>query len=77
MVRRIRLLDAKSQALNSEGMGNFRGDDNKVEMTLMFGASQRPEDGKPSGEPVRLVWEATTKTRDLTVPVELKDLKLP
>jgi hypothetical protein len=46
-------------------------------MTLMFGPSLRPEDGKTSGEPVRMAWEVPTKTKDLVVPVELKDLKLP
>ena len=54
MTQRIRLYDARGQALETHGLGNSGGSNNQVEMTLMFGPSLRPEDGKTSGEPVRM-----------------------
>lgn len=76
MIARLKVVDAAGQPLDNQGFGSGGGGD-KVELTLTFGQSHRPEDGRQSGDPVRLVWEIPTRTRDVTVPFEFKDLKLP
>jgi hypothetical protein len=76
LVPRLRVLDAAGQPLDQHGFETDGGVDG-VRLTLTFGPSHRPEDGRPSGDPVRLAWEIPTRTREVTVPFEFKDLKLP
>lgn len=73
---RLKVLDAAGQPLDPRGYGST-GRNNEVEMILTFGPSQRPEDGRKSGDPVRVVWEVPTETRDVIVPFEFTDLPLP
>jgi hypothetical protein len=76
--QRLKLLDDRGQALDAAGVEpTANPTDDKIEMTLTFAPSHRPEDNKQSGEPAVLVWDIPTKTRDVTVPFELRDLKLP
>ena len=76
LVPRLRVLDAAGQPLDQHGFESD-GDATSVKLTMTFGQSHRPEDGRQSGDPVRLAWEIPTRTRQITVPFEFKDLKLP
>lgn len=76
MNQRLRLLDAKGLPMESHGVSGGDGNGTTIQFTLNFGRSMQ-DNGQMSGEPVRLVWEIPTKTRDIDVQFELKDLKLP
>jgi hypothetical protein len=71
---RMQVVDAEGIALDHRGMSS-NASNTTIELSLEFGRSTRP-DGKPSGDPTRLVWEVPTRTRNLTVPVEFDDLPL-
>jgi hypothetical protein len=74
--QRLRLLDAKGEPMESHGLAGGDGEGNQLQFTMNFSRSMQ-EDGKLSGEPVRLEWEIPTKSRDIEVIFELKDLKIP
>jgi len=76
--QRLKVLDAKGQPLDHRGYSST-GRNEETEMTLHFGAGHRFADGRaqPTGEPVKLLWEVPTETRDVTVPFEFTDLPLP
>ena len=71
---RMQVLDSDGVALDRRGMSS-NANNTTIELSLEFGRSARP-DGRPSGDPARLVWEVPTRTRNLTVPVEFADLPL-
>jgi hypothetical protein len=71
---RMQILDADGNALDHRGMSTS-ANNAMVDVTLDFARSNRM-DGQPCGDPVRLVWEVPTKTRELTVPIDFKDLPL-
>jgi hypothetical protein len=71
---RMQVLDAEGNALDHRGMSTT-SNNAIVDMTLDFARSVGP-DGRPAGDPVRLVWEVPTKTREITVPIEFRDLPL-
>ena len=48
----------------------------KLEATLNYTRGRFGNVPAP-GEPVKIVWEVPTETRDVTVPFELQDLPLP
>ncbi|MDB5296137.1 MAG: hypothetical protein JWO31_2120, partial [Phycisphaerales bacterium] len=73
---RLRVVDAAGQPLEQQGFGST-GNGSSVEVQLTFAPSHRAEDGRQSGDPARLTWEVPTRTRDVTVPFEFRDLKLP
>ena len=77
MHQRMKVLDESGQALDAAGADTTNAADGKVEMTLTFTPSHRPDDNRQSGEPTRLTWDVPTKTRDVIVPFEIRDLKLP
>lgn len=72
----LKVVDARGQPLDHHGFGS-NGTAGGVEVSISFGASHRPEDGRQSGEPARVVWEIPTKTRVLTVPFEFTDIPMP
>lgn len=69
---RTRLLDATGQAINHRGMRS-RGFNGRIETTLIVG----PCDRRPFGDPVQLIWEITTETKGITLPIELHDIPMP
>jgi len=71
---RMQILDADGHALDHRGMSTS-ANNATVDVTMDFARSNRM-DGQPCGDPVRLVWEVPTKTRELTVPIEFTDLPL-
>jgi hypothetical protein len=75
---RLKVLDAKGQPLEHRGYSST-GRNNETEMTLHFGQGHRFADGQdePTGDPVKLLWEVPTETRDVTIPFEFTDLPLP
>ncbi|QOV87739.1 hypothetical protein [Humisphaera borealis] len=76
IMSQLKVVDSKGQPLDHHGFGSGGGGAG-TEITVSFGTSHRPEDGRQSGEPARVVWEIPTKTRALQVPFEFKDLKMP
>ena len=73
----VKLLDKDGRALSSNGWGTS-SDGQKLEFNWSFGRQQHfgAGEGKP-GEPYRLTWEIPTETREMEVPFEFKDLRLP
>ncbi|HYE19088.1 MAG TPA: hypothetical protein VEA69_11625, partial [Tepidisphaeraceae bacterium] len=74
----VKLLDKDGRALSSNGWGTS-SDGQKLEFNWTFGRQQHfggGDGGKP-GEPYRLTWEIPTETREMEVPFEFKDLRLP
>lgn len=71
---RLQVLDAGGNALDHRGMSTS-SNNAEMDMSLDFARSNGPT-GQLSGDPVRLAWEVPTKTRELTVPIEFKDLPL-
>lgn len=71
---RMQVVDAQGNALDHRGMSTT-SNNAVVDMNLDFARSNGP-DGRPSGDPVRLVWEVPTKTREITVPIDFKNLPL-
>lgn len=71
---RLRILDSAGNALDRRGMSTS-SNNAAMDMSLDFVRSNGVT-GQPSSDPVRLVWEVPTKTRELTVPIEFKDLPL-
>lgn len=76
LMQQLKVVDSRGQPLDHHGYNSNSGQ-NGMEITLTFGPSHRPEDGRQSGDPARIVWEIPTRTRTLTVPFEFKDLKMP
>lgn len=71
---RLQVLDGAGNALDHRGMSTS-SNNATMDLTLDFARSNGPT-GQMSGEPVRLVWEVPTKTRELTVPIDFRDLPL-
>lgn len=71
---RLQILDAQGTPFDHRGMstGSSNG---TMDMTLDYARSTTPT-GQLCGEPARLLWEVPTKTRQITVPIEFKDLPL-
>lgn len=71
---RLKVLDAEGNPLSRRGTSTTVNN-NTVEITLDFFQANRP-DGHLCGPPIRLEWEVPTKTRELTVPINFRDLPL-
>jgi hypothetical protein len=71
---RMQVLDTEGIPLDHRGMSTS-SNNAAIDLTLDFGRSTRP-DGRLSGEPSRVSWEVPTKTRRMSVPIELKDIPL-
>jgi hypothetical protein len=71
---RLQVLDAGGRQLDHRGM-NTSSNNNAADLTLDF-APSNGFDGRPTGQPTRLFWEVPTKTRDINLPIEFKDLPL-
>lgn len=71
---RLQVLDANGNVLDHRGMSTSTNN-TAMDMSLDFARSNNST-GQLSGDPTRLVWEVPTKTRELTVPIEFKDLPL-
>jgi hypothetical protein len=74
LLQQGKLLDAKGQAFNNNGVGGGGG--GRVYTYQMMYSSNGGDDAT-SEAPVKWVLELPTKYRALNVPVELKDLPLP
>ena len=70
----IRLLDAEGRAYQNSG-GGGGGDDGKLQYTINFFA--RNDGGQQPGDPVKLIWEIPTATKEMEVPFEFRDLPIP
>jgi hypothetical protein len=71
---RLQVLDANGASLDHRGMSTS-GNNNSIDLTLEFARSTQP-DGRNSGDPARLVWEVPTSSKEVSVPIDLKDLPL-
>lgn len=71
---RLEVLDVAGNALDRRGMSTS-SNNAAMDMSLDFVRSNNVT-GQISGDPVRLIWEVPVKTRELTVPIEFKDLPL-
>ena len=72
----FRLVDASGRSLarvNASGQG---GGQDQTDVTLHFQRGSLAG-GEVAGEPVKLVWEVATETREIVVPFEFRDLPLP
>src|SRR5205823_14936352 len=74
MQGKLQWLDAAGHPLDRRGSGS-RPAGGDIEITASFARGQRG-DGNQVGEPTKLVWDVPTETRDLTVPIEFKDLDM-
>ncbi len=74
LVAKLRILDAQGRALDHGGSSS-RSTNTDTEMSLQFTQSGPPD--RRSGDPVRLRWEVPIETRDITLPIEFKDLPMP
>ena len=72
--QRLHVYDAAGNELERNGAGD-NVDNNLVTITLEFTKGTTP-DGKPQGPPARLIWDVPTTTRDLTIPIEFKNLNM-
>lgn len=72
----LRLLDDKGRALRTRSFGSTSTDGHRTDYRLVYIAS-RDEDGEPSGDPAKLVWEIPTGTKQRKAKFELKDLPMP
>jgi hypothetical protein len=72
--QRLHVYDADGNELDRNGVGDSI-DNNLVTITLDITKATTP-DGKPQGPPTKLVWEVATSTRDITIPVEFKNLNM-
>jgi len=75
----IALEDADGHRMTTNGWGGGGGGD-EFNFTGQFTRNlMRVNGGRPqkTGQPVRLVWDVPTKVKNITVPVEFKDLPMP
>ena len=71
---RMQVVDAGGNPLDHRGMSSSGGNDG-IDMTIHLGRSPGP-DGRMTGEPARIVWDVPVETRELTIPIDFKDLPL-
>jgi hypothetical protein len=69
-----RLVDADGEALGGVG-GGGGGVADKI--TWNYTLTRDKGNGKQTGEPVKLVWEVPSRTRQVIVPMEFRDIELP
>jgi hypothetical protein len=72
--QRLHVYDAAGNELDRNGVGDSI-DRDLVTITLDMNKGVSP-DGKPQGAPAKLVWEVSTATRDITIPIEFKNLDM-
>ena len=70
----IEVLDSDDQPLRQQNM-NYNMPGGKVEAQVWYMATT--SNGRPTGAPAKLRWEAATETENRTVSFELHDLDLP
>ena len=70
----IRLVDAEGRSYQTSG-GGGGGGDGKLQYNLHFFA--RNDAGQTPGDPVKLIWEIPTSTKEMEVPFEFRDLPIP
>jgi hypothetical protein len=69
----IRLVDTDGRAWqNAGGGGGGNWNHLEYEMTFYNGGG-----GVPAGEPTKVVWRVPTQLKEMTVPIEFKDLPIP
>ena len=71
---RMQVVDSEGNPLDHRGMSSS-GNNDSIDMTLDFAHAARP-DGRPTGEPAKIVWDIPTETREITLPIEFKDLPM-
>jgi len=71
---RINLEDAQGTVFDHRGMGTS-GSNQMLEISVNFGRPFRP-DGRQAGEPTKLVWEIPIQTKEISVPIDFKNLPL-
>jgi hypothetical protein len=71
IVQQVQLLDEDGMPMRTNGWGSTSSD-RFVERSITYVA-----DNNDKAKPTKLVWVVPTETRDVTVPLELKDLILP
>jgi hypothetical protein len=72
----LRLLDDKGHAFHTRSFGSSSTDGRRTDYRLVY-VGGRDEDGEPTGEPAKLVWEIPTGTKTRKAKFELKDLPMP
>lgn len=72
----FKLVDAKGNALMRTGPNITGSTPDATEMKFVFNRNLW-NNGEIAGEPVKLVWEVPTETREVVVPFEFRDLPLP
>jgi hypothetical protein len=72
----FRMVDAAGRSLARVTASGQGGGQDQTDVTIQFQRSSLAG-GEASGEPVKLVWEVATETREVVVPFEFKDLPLP
>jgi len=72
----FRMLDARGVPLMRLGNGSSGGGPDQMDIDIQF-QRQNWNGTENAGEPVKLVWEVPTETKEISVPFEFKDLPLP
>ena len=72
--RSIRLLDASGLPYRLSG-GGGGGGGGRLQYTLNYQAPDQPH--KPPGPPAKLIWEIPLELKEVTVPIELRDIPIP
>jgi hypothetical protein len=75
-LQELQLLDARGNPLTPQGIGSS-GSNQQIEGTVRFSRAGSARDGKPFGEPAKLVWSIATETRPITANFEFTDLPMP
>jgi hypothetical protein len=75
-LQELQLLDTRGNPLTSQGTGSS-GSNQRIDGTVRFSRVGGARDGKPFGEPARLVWSVPTETRPITANFEFTNLPMP
>ena len=76
----VRAFDTQGRELQFNRVRESNISDTEARLSLMFyrhGGGGGDEVGTEVGEPVKLVWELVTRSKDIDVPFEFKDLPMP
>jgi hypothetical protein len=79
----FKLVDARGRPLYRWSFTNSGGGAEQMDYTIQFSrapqatAKVQGAGGEPTGEPVKLVWEVPTESREVTVPFGFDDVPLP
>ena len=70
----LQIFDSEGNALDHHGMST-KAENGNVELSLDFARGNLPN-GHVCGEPVRLTWLVTQRTREVLVPIEFDHLPM-